>query len=497
MISRILPELRCGAFVLCLLSLSMLPTRLYAWPSLQSPAIQLSEAKQLVTEGKYAEAEASVRALMSRQPSPDGFELLGTLYEQQSKLDQAEEAYGQAVSLDPGRHYSKARLGIVYGKKGKYDDCIVVLEKLPQNVRDNPEALFYLCRAYLETGNRGKALETAAMIEQVGEKDPGALLSVGRLLVSKDLNQEAVPLLKEAVNYLPKSSEAHYSLAFALFKMRQYDEMSTYLDRAQDLDPTAPRILLLRALSLLDSGKFSAAKDYIRKAQTLSPGDKFAAFLWGRTLIEEGNYPEAIKLISDLIAGGFNDPNAHLSLINAFRRNGEFEKAVNYALKVVELFPNNPSAQLRAGVELEFLGDFQQAEGYVRKAIALGANDPEILTTAKFSLATISVKTGNDAEAVRLFEDVIRINPSDVYARVELADLLHKTRQYEPAAKILQEALAFDSRNKRAHFLLGNVLTKLGKTAEAQQQFKMFEELEKSEAGSKNQKPTVYTQSIK
>ena len=98
---------------------------------------------------------------------------------------------------------------------------------------------------------------------------------------------------------------------------------------------------------------------------------------------------------------------------------------------------------------------------------------------------------------MRLFEDVIRTNPSDVYARVELADLYHKARRYEPAVKILQEALSFDSRNKRAHFLLGNVLTKLGKSAEAQQHFKMFEELEKSEGSAKGEKPTVYTQSIK
>jgi len=497
MISKSLLKLRYGNSIVCSLSLSVLLAQVYALPSLQGPAIQFSEAKRLVREGKYAEAEAAVTALVARQPSADGFDLLGNIYEQQSKLDRAEDAYGQALKLNPGRHSSKARLGIVYGKRAKYAECVAVLETLPGAVSKDPEALFYLCRAYLESGNKLRALETAGMIERWEEKDPGALLSVGRLLVSKDLYEQAVPILKKTINRLPQSSEAHYSLAFALFKMCKYDEMSTYLDQAQYLDPTAPRILLLRALSLLDSGKFSAAKDYIRKAQTLSPGDKFAAFLWGRVLIEEGNYAEAIKLISDLIAGGFNDPNAHLSLINAFRRNGEFEKAVNYALKVVQLFPDNPSAQLRAGVELEFLGDFQQAEGYVRKAIALGANDPEILKTAKFSLATISVKAGNDAEAVRLFEDVIRINPSDVYARVELADLYHKARQYEQAVKLLQEAVSFDSRNKRAHFILGNALTKLGKSAEAQQHFKMFEDLEKAEDSSKSGKPTVYTQSIK
>src|SRR5262249_31030091 len=298
----------------------------------------LSEAKKLVAEGKYAEAEASVRALMTRQPFPDGFDFLGYLYEQQSKLDQAEEAYGQAVKLNSARHSSKVRLGIVYGKKGKYADCIVVLENLSSDIRDNPEALFYLSRSYLETRNTAKALEIAAMVERLGENDPGALLSVGRLLLSKDLNQQAVPMLKKVVNHLPNSSEAHYCLALALFKMRKYDEMSIYLDQAQNLDPAATRILLLRALSLLDDGKFSAAKDYIRKARALSPEDKLAAYLWGRVLIEEKNYSEAIKLISDLIASGFNDFKAHLSLISAYRNNGEFEKAVNYALKLVQTF---------------------------------------------------------------------------------------------------------------------------------------------------------------
>ncbi len=68
------------------------------------------------------------RALMTRQPSPEGFDLLGYAYEQQNKLDQAEEAYGRAVELNPGSQYSKAKLGIVFGKRGKHPDCIAILE---------------------------------------------------------------------------------------------------------------------------------------------------------------------------------------------------------------------------------------------------------------------------------------------------------------------------------------------------------------------------------
>src|SRR5208283_2815281 len=98
--------------------------------------------------------------------------------------------------------------------------------------------------------------------------------------------------------------------------------------------------------------------------------------------------------------------------------------------------------------------------------------------TAEFTLGTILVKEDQDVEAARLFEDVIHLNPEDVDARVELADLRRKTGQYEQAEMVLQEALSFDPQNKRAHFALANVLTKLGKSSEAAEQFEKFQELE-------------------
>jgi hypothetical protein len=62
MISKSFPKLRSGNSIVFALILSTLLLPNYALPSLQSPAIQLSEAKRLVMEGKYAEAEASLRA---------------------------------------------------------------------------------------------------------------------------------------------------------------------------------------------------------------------------------------------------------------------------------------------------------------------------------------------------------------------------------------------------------------------------------------------------
>src|SRR5215831_11324129 len=127
------PKVRRGDLIACLGFLFSL--QIYA---LSYPTDQFTEAKNLITEGKYAEAEASLRGLVSRQPSPDGFDLLGYICEQQSKLVQAEEAYSQALKLDVERHFSKVRLGIVYGKEGRHAECVAVLEGVYEDVRDNP-----------------------------------------------------------------------------------------------------------------------------------------------------------------------------------------------------------------------------------------------------------------------------------------------------------------------------------------------------------------------
>ena len=119
-----------GKLINGVLCLWLLQSQAYVLASPQAAAGQFSEAKKLVTQGKFAEEEASVRVLIARQPSADGFDLLGYICEQQNKLDQAEAAYGEAVKLNSASHFPKIRLGIVYGKEGKCAECVAALERV-------------------------------------------------------------------------------------------------------------------------------------------------------------------------------------------------------------------------------------------------------------------------------------------------------------------------------------------------------------------------------
>ena len=221
------------------------------------------QAVEQAQAGRLAEAEELVRSLLSDQPSPDGYRLLGFICENQGKLDRAEHAYRESLKLSPGLEFSRIRLGIVYCKGKKYNQCIDSLQPLQPRIDAIPEALYYLCQALLETGQTSQALQIVPKMERAAQADPQALLSVCRILIERNLYRESVPLLTRSVDQLPESGEAHYLLALALFQTDRVDGMEPLLDRALLLQPDFVPALLLRAMGLLEAKKFTQALSLI------------------------------------------------------------------------------------------------------------------------------------------------------------------------------------------------------------------------------------------
>lgn len=453
-------------------------------PSQVDPAYK--EIDVLMRAGKRAEAEQKALLVVNRSPTANGYGLLGHIYESQEKLPDAEKAYKKSLQLNPRYEIGKLRLGIVYGKAGKFAQCVAALQALGTRIHANPEALFYLCLSYLETGQRSKALETATVVARSTPNDPEALLSVVRLLAWKELYGDSLPLLKLTAERLPQSAKAHYLVALALFKTRQYDAVWAPLDRAHRLEPNSLETLLLYGTALLEANRLSEAKDYILRARKLEPNEPRSKYLEGQVLIAEGAYDRAIEHLNAMIRDGSKDPDVHLLLLSAYRRKGDIQVAVDYAVKVAQLFPDNPLARLNAGMDLQLMGRFPEAEAHLRKSVELAGNDPDILMKAKLNLASALVKQGNDAAARPLLEELVRLDKNDVSSRLELGDSYLRAGQYESALKVLQEAISLEPKNKRGHLLLGKALTRLDKHDQAREQFKIFQELESAEGDGKS-----------
>ncbi len=108
------------------------------------------------------------------------------------------------------------------------------------------------------------------------------------------------------------------------------------------------------------------------------------------------------------------------------------------------------------------------------------------------------MKEGNNGEAVQLLQDVrfVPIPVTFMHAWNSRIYIINPSNMSKPRNYCKRPCLL--TLETSAHsFYWAMFSTKLGKSAEAQQHFRIFEELEKSEGGSKSEKPTIYTQTIK
>ena len=439
------------------------------------------QAVEQAQAGRLAEAEASVRSLLSDQPSPDGYRLLGFICENQGKLDQAEEAYRESLTLSPGLEFSRIRLGIVYCKGKKYTQCVDSLQPLQPGIDAIPEALFYLCQALLETGQTSQALQIAGKMEQASRTDPEALLSVCRLLTERNLYRESVPFLTRSVERLPQSGEAHYLLALALSRTDRIDRVGPLLDKALLLQPDFVPALLLQAMGLLEAKKLSEAKQSLGKVLELQPKEPKAIFLLSKVMIDGGEYVEAIRSLKGLVDRFPEDPDVHLLLLSAYRKDENYQMAFETSLDLLERFPDYPLVLYNGGLDLEIMGRFQEAETHLRKLLPMIQADPELMAGARLGLARVLAHQKKTVEATALFEEAIRLNQGGVPALADLSDIYLKAGEFEKAAKLLRQVVAREPKRKQAYIQLAKVLRRLGKIEEARKQIRIFQQLNRAE----------------
>ena len=439
------------------------------------------QAVEHAQAGRLAEAEASVRSLLTDQPSPDGYRLLGFICENQGKLDQAKLAYRESLTLSPGLEFSRIRLGIVFCKGKEYTQCLDSLRPLQPRIDAMPEALFYLCQALLETGQTSQALQVAAKMEQAARGDPEALLSVCRLLTGRNLYRESVPLLTRSVEQLPQSAEAHYLLALALSRTDRIDRVGPLLDKALLLQPDFVPALLLQAMGLLEAKKLAEAKQSLGKVLELQPKEPKAVFLLSKVMIDGGEYAEAIRSLKALIDRFPEDPDVHLLLLSAYRKDENYQKAFETSLDLLERFPDYPLVLYNGGLDLEIMGRFQEAETHLRKLLPMIQGDPELMAGARLGLARVLAHQKKTVEAAALFEEAIRLNQGGVPALADLSDIYLKAGEFEKAAKLLRQVVAREPKRKQAYIQLAKVLRRLGKIDEAREQIRIFQQLNRAE----------------
>jgi len=261
--------------------------------------------------------------------------------------------------------------------------------------------------------------------------------------------------------HLGPGSKSASSNSTVLYREQRWEQMTK-------LPPPQP----VRTEAWFQRGvSFAKLDDCQRAIPSLERGlSKSAPAVYGMFLLSWCYSRQADRTAEKVQQSGGDEAQLHIMRGDILLRlQAKAERAVSEYQLALAKDPNDPAV-------LERLADAQFGAGRIevsrQNAQAALKIDPQRLA-ARRTIARIAMQERDYATAVPNLQELAARNPQDLTMRIELARACAQTGASDEAWRNLAPALAqgYPDEKGSLHYLLGTVLTKMGRTAEADQAF--------------------------
>jgi len=496
--------------VLCVSSLRLAASQQSApvprpTPSSRGAASAFLEAETLLNHGSVAEARQKTEEQLKLHPSVEGFNLLGIICSKQGDYPNAQEAFQNALRLDPNSTKTRNNLGNLYVVQGKtelgekefrtvlrldpanhdgnYNLGLLLLAKgaaaeaLPHFQRVRPatmEVRFNLIRAYLQSGRTAEGLKLANALSAESPNDVRRHFTLGVFLASAKQYRAAQLELEKANALQPETLEILYNLGQAYLRSGDYSKAEPVLTRALKLKPDSPETLYLMAQVYNEEGRPVDALELLARAHKLAPQNTDVIFLLARVSMMQNYFEDAIPLLESGLKIAPQRADLHAALGESYFMSGKAERAIDEFKTLIQLDPSARSYTFM-GLSYRHLGRFDEAKKYFQEGLKLDRHNDSCL----FNLGYIEERQGNDAAAEALFQQALQSNPNFSDALLELANLRIAKKQYADAAGLLHRFVKVSREPSSGYYKLAMVERSLHQTAAAQRDMSVFQTLSK------------------
>ena len=300
-----------------------------------------------------------------------------------------------------------------------------------------------------------------------------------RRLLQQGKTSESLARLQQMAASNPGMKGLSHEIGVAYYKTGDYLKAIDAFKKATQEDPSDKEAIQLLGLSNYLAGRPAEAIPLLEKVQVWYPRANIdASYVLGVCYIQTKDYPQARKAFARMFDVPPDSASAYLFTARVLLRQ-EFDPiAEEYAQKAITLDPKLPLAHF-------FLGELHLYKSRIPEAIAdfqaeLALNPGHAETYYKLADAYSRVQKFDDAE--RLLQRSIWLDSTSTGAYILLGKVLEKKGEAELAVRALQHALSMDPNNSVAHHLLGQAYQDMGRTADAERERKLTQQLQDAPA---------------
>ncbi|MDO5773634.1 MAG: tetratricopeptide repeat protein [Spirochaetales bacterium] len=318
-------------------------------------------------------------------------------------------------------------------KKFLHDEAVKFAEKSFDNSKEEPNVMFILGMNALERHDYASAEN---FLRNAAKKDPGNstyFYQLGRVLAMQKKYNESLAAFQTSIKINGNFAPAHYNSGFVCEKL----------------------------------GKNKEALASYRNASKIKPDYENAFMGAGHILAEEKNYSEAVKSYSEAVKINPSRAQTYQELGSCYSELKNYSLAEQNFLKALSCPDSTAEKNALTYYNLStvmFAQDKKnEAFDFAKKAYDnKEKTSSEVKANISYNLGLLNQESGNENEAIKLYQETLNLDSNHVKANTNLGMILLMKNQPDAAIALLVKAYKNDSKNFEVNNNLGSAYRDTG-----------------------------------
>jgi tetratricopeptide (TPR) repeat protein len=420
-----------------------------------------------------------LESFVQQAPSAQLYDRLGDAYQQIQQPAKSEQAYRQAVAIEPDQAEHRRHLAQSLFEHGKYPDALTEYQRLVDLEPDSANNHLRISEIYRRLRQFDKAEDQILLAKKLAPGNLEVIYNEAAVYEAEEHYDQAVSVLSNAVAAVKAESEfapartRSLGILYQLLGQLYRDEQNypAAINTFQEMVRLGPEEDLRARLLIIDTYRANRdlphAFDEASKALNEHPKDR--GLLMSQALLYgENKQPEmAAQSLQPLLENSPSDLEIYSNLAQVYtesRRFGDAEKAVRSAEKLAQ----NPSDKETVGFLLggmyERQKKYEQAEQAFKGVLAINPQNAPTLNYFGYMLADRGVRLDEAADMLRRALD---LDPNNAAYLDSMGWIFYKQNNLGQAESYLRKAVERDSHDPTMLSHLGDVLAKSGHADQA------------------------------
>lgn len=347
-------------------------------------------------------------------------------------------------------------LTVIYLKQDNLEQARDTAREGLKYTPENLDMISQYAAVLMKMDNIQEAKKWYEHVLERNSEHPGANGGLGEILLKEKKYEEAIARFEKTLRVNPHSYWARYHMGKAYSSIGRLDKA---LDCFQTLlveDPNMPDTRNNVASVLINLGRFDDAISVLEDGIKINSDIPILHGTLGLALFSLGRVSESINEYKITLKLDGNDSKAHSNLALAYEQQGKAKEALEHYEAAIKHDKEAESQVLlalhvSAGNLAAETGNLSKARAHYAAAVALDKDgNPEL----HYTLANLLMRENKNEEAALHYEYVVRLMPEYAQAQYELGVAYARLGRIADAVRILENALKIQPGFAEARTLL-------------------------------------------